>query len=444
MQLRRVARQVRQRLDEELIGQHMYTKSTLDNGLRVVTADIPQARSVSTAIFVGAGSRYEEKRISGISHFLEHMFFKGTRNRRTAKEISEAIEGVGGIINAEAGKEVTVFWTKVARPHFSLALDVLGDILLNSTFEPPEIEKERAVIIEELSMLMDSPQEWVDVLLDEVMWGDQPLGWDIGGTRESVSAITREDMMRYLEGHYAPENAVVSIAGAVDHEAVVAELAALLGRWDRRLVAASYPEVALPSSRLHRAKLQSKKTEQAHFCLGLPGLSYVDPDRFTLDLLNVILGEGMSSRLFQEIREKRGLAYDVHSYVNHYRDVGSSIVYAGVDPRRIDPAIAAVLEELAKLKMPIPALELAKAKEFWKGRMLLRLEDTRSIAAWMGGQELLLGRIMDVDEVVSIIDAISGEHLQQVAQRLFGPEHLNLAVIGPFNSEARFAKKISA
>lgn len=420
----------------------MYTKSTLDNGLRVVTADIPQARSVSTAIFVGAGSRYEQKQISGISHFLEHMFFKGTHTRRTAKDISEAIEGVGGIINAEAGKEMTVFWTKVARPHFSLALDVLCDILMNSTFEPAEIEKERTVIIEELNMLMDSPQEWVDVLLDEVMWGDQPLGWDIAGTRESVSAITRDDMLRYFRGRYAPENAVVSIAGAVNHEEVVREMAALLGLWDSRLAAPQYPIVAVPQPQ--RAKLQSKKTEQAHFCLGLPGVSYVDPDRFALDLLNVILGEGMSSRLFQEIREKRGLAYDVHSYVNHYRDVGQSIIYAGVDPHRIDPAISAVLEELDKLRTPIPAVELAKAKEFWKGRMLLRLEDTRSIAAWMGGQELLLGRIMDVDEVVATIDAIAGEDIQRVAHKLFAPESLNLAVIGPFTSEARFAKKIKA
>lgn len=419
----------------------MYKKSSLANGIRVVTAELPHARSVSTAIFVGAGSRCESKPISGISHFLEHMFFKGTVSRPTARDISEAIEGVGGIINAEAGKEATVFWTKVARPHFSLALDVLCDIMLNSTFLESEIEKERAVIVEELNMLMDSPPEWVDVLLDEVMWGDQPLGWDIAGTRESVTSITRADMLRYLEGHYAPENTVVSVAGAIEHEQVLEMLGERLGTWQRPANGSWYPALEQTQEQ-PRVRLQSKKTEQAHFCLGVPGLSYVDPDRFALDLLNVILGEGMSSRLFQEIREKRGLAYDVHSYVNHYRDVGSSIVYAGVDPRRIEPAIAAVLEELDKLKSPVPDLEFAKAKEFWKGRMYLRLEDTRSIAAWMGGQELLLRRVMDVDEVVSIIDGITNSDIQHVASRLFTPAKLNLAIIGPFNSDARFRKLV--
>jgi predicted Zn-dependent peptidase len=290
-------------------------------------------------------------------------------------------------------------------------------------------------------MLMDSPQEWVDVLLDEVMWGDQPLGWDIAGTRDSVLAITRADMLQYVQTHYVPGHAVLSIAGAVDHEQTVAKVANALGEWQPSPMRTW--RTALDSPQL-RLKVQNKRTEQAHLCIGTAGVSYVDPDRFALDLLNVVLGEGMSSRLFQEIREKRGLAYDVHSFVNHYRDVGSCIVYAGVDPRRVLPALEAIIEELERLKEPVPAVELAKAKEFWKGRMLLRMEDTRSISSWMGGQELLLGRIMDVDEVVDIIDALTVDDLQQVAHKLIVPEALRLAVIGPFSSSAKFSRLLGA
>lgn len=417
-----------------------YEKTVLGNGLTLVSSNMPYSNSVSVAVFVSAGSRYEPKAINGASHFIEHMLFKGTEKRPMAKDVSEAIESVGGVFNAETGKEVTIYWTKVAKVHWELSADVLADILLNSRFDPDEIEKERKVIIEELNMLTDTPQDWVHVLFDDTIWGDQPIGRDVGGSRETVSALSRDAMLQYLRMRYTPANVVVAVAGALTHAEVVETIDSLLGGWKAEGTTTEGEPVTVADS--PQVKLQPKKTEQAHLCLGYPGLSYLHPDRFTLDLLNVILGEGMSSRLFLEIREKRGLAYDVHSYVNHYRDVGSTVVYAGVDPRRIDKAIQATLMEIEKLKAPIPPDEISKAKEFWKGRLLLRLEDTRAVASWLGGQQLLLGRILTLDDVVRSIDEITDEDLVRVANELFVANHVNLAVIGPFVKADRFVKLV--
>ena len=417
----------------------MYQRTTLDNGLRVVSAEIPHARSVSASFFIAAGSRHESDDIQGISHFIEHLHFKGTEKRPTPKDVSEAIEGVGGIFNAESGKEVTVYWSKVAKPHWPTALEVLSDLLLHSLFRSDEIEKERKVIIEELSMLFDSPADWVHLLIDHAVWGDHPLGRDVGGTRESVSAIRRDQMLGYLRTHYVPSNTVVAVAGAVDHGEVVERLADLLGEW------APAPPTRWDDGRFQqsapRVEFRSKRTEQAHLCLAVPGLSYVDRDRFALDLMNIVLGEGMSSRLFLKVRESKGLAYDVHSYVNHFRDTGSVVIYAGVDPDRLGEAITACLDEVEQLKQAeVPEAELARAKEFWKGRTLLRLEDTRSIAGWLGSQELLLGRILEVDEVIEQVEAVTAADIQAVAGRLFVPERLNLAVIGPYRNGKRFSR----
>ena len=416
----------------------MYRKTVLDNGLRIVSSFMPHTRSVSITIFVGTGSRYEKDTEAGLSHFIEHLFFKGTEKRPTARDISEAIEGVGGVINAGTDRELTVYWAKVATPHFDLALDVLADALLHSKFDPEEIEKERKVVIEELNMIRDDPREWIDVIIDEVIWPGQALGRDVAGTKETVNSFTRDDALSYLARHYTPRNTVVSVAGNVPHEYVVHAIEKALGGWK-----GGEPQTFAPaqnSQSAPRLRLESKRTEQAHLCLAVHGLSMLHPDRFVLDVLNVILGEGMSSRLFQEVREKRGLAYDVHSYVSHFLDAGAATVYAGVDPRRINSAIEAILSELRRLKDEVPDSELAKAKEYSKGRLLLRMEDTRSVAGWMGAQELLTGRILTVDDVVQIIDAIRPADLQRVAQELFVTEKLNLAIVGPYRSERRFTE----
>ncbi len=413
----------------------MYQKTVLDNGLRIVTSAMPHTRSVCLGIFVGAGSRYEDAEKAGLSHFIEHLCFKGTQRRGTTKEISEAIEGVGGMLNGATDKEMTVYWCKVARPHFRLALDVLADMLRYSKFDPVEVEKERGVIIEELGVLMDTPHQRVDVLIDEVIWPNQPLGREVMGTKETVSALSREMMLSYLSHQYVPSNTVVSIAGNISHEEVVASISDAFGDWPGGRPEAWYP--ANDDQEAPRICLERRDTEQAHICLGIRGLSITHPDRFTLNLLNIILGEGMSSRLFLEIRERRGLAYDIHSYVNHYLDSGSIIIYAGVTPKLVGDAIEAILVELNRLKEDIPESEIIKAKELGKGRLMLRMEDTRSVAGWMGGQELLTGHIRTVDEVVSIIDSIAPEELKRVARGLLVTERLNLAIVGPLEGRKR-------
>jgi predicted Zn-dependent peptidase len=420
----------------------MFDKTVLHNGLRIVSSSLPHTRSVSINIFIGAGSRYESDDIAGVSHFLEHMLFKGTKRRPTAREISEEIEGIGGVMNAGTDKELTVYWAKVGDHRFAATLDILADSLLNSLLEPEELEKEREVILEELAMTEDSPADIVNILIDEVVWPHQPLGRDTGGTPESVKATTREEIIRYMDQLYVPQNTVVAVAGNVSHAEVVDRVSEHLGSWEARPFASWYPaEIPEHTPRL---RLRSKKTEQAHFCLATPGLSAAHPDRYVLDVLNAVLGEGMSSRLFLEIREKRSLCYDVHSYVNHYLDTGSTVVNAGVDPSKLDEALRATIDELRKMGDVVPDRELTKAKEFIKGRLQLRMEDTRAVASWLGGQELLRREILTVDQVLEIVDSVSAEHLQRVASELWRPEAFRLAVVGPFRSEARFHKLLAA
>ncbi len=420
----------------------MYEKSTLTNGLRVLTVPMPQVRSVSIAFYLGAGSRYEVEEQAGLSHFVEHMLFKGTRRRPKAQQISETIDGIGGFMNAGTDREITSYWAKVARPHLPIALDLLSDMLLESLFEPDEMERERKVILEEISSINDSPAQRVDLLIDEVLWPGQPLGRDVGGTKESVGAITRSDLLEYMASQYAPNNAVVAVAGDLVHDEVVAAVQGHLDGWARSKPLSWFPSVNGQTAPQTRLKWQ--KTEQAHLCIAFRGLSAHHPDRYALDLLNVILGEGMSSRLFLEIRERRGLAYDVHSYVSHFQDDGAVTVYAGVDPKNIDSAVEGILGELYRLKEPIPEGELHKAKEMTKGRLMLRTEDTRSMAGWVGGQELLMGEIKSVDEIVEIVDALSAETLHRVANDLLLSEQMSLAIVGPYRSEGRFQRLLAA
>jgi len=407
----------------------VYQKSLLDNGLRVITSAMPHTRSVSLGVFVGTGSRYERDEEAGVSHFIEHLCFKGTQQRATAKEVSEAIEGVGGILNGGTDKELTIYWCKIARPHFALAVDVLADMLSNSKFDPADIEKERQIIIEEINMSLDSPQQRVDTLIDGLMWPEHPLGREVAGTKATVSTLARQDILGYLDHHYLANNTVLTVAGDISHQEASATLEDAFGSWRT-----GSPQTYLPASDEQsqpRFQSEHRDTEQAHLCLALPGLSLKHPDRFVLDLLNIILGEGMSSRLFTEIREKRGLAYAIQSYVNHHLDTGSLTIYAGVDPGHLPTAVKAIVEEIYRLKDKVPEIELTKAKELSKGRLLLRMEDTRSVAGWLGGQELLLGKILTVDELVSIVDSIQADDLLRVAQQLLIADKLNLAVVGP-------------
>ncbi|MBI4302831.1 MAG: insulinase family protein [Chloroflexi bacterium] len=407
----------------------MYQKTTLDNGLRILTATMPHTRSVSINIFIGIGSRYETEPEAGISHFIEHLCFKGTAKRQSYMYICSDIEGVGGIFNAGTNKELTVYWTKVGQPYFPLAVEVLGDMILNSKFDPAEIERERQVIIEEINMVKDAPSHLVNLLIDEILWPGHPLGRDTAGSKESVTAMSRETILEYIGRDYIPNNSVVSIAGNIEHEEAVRIVSQATAGWKTRTPRpAFHPYEEQPNPRL---RIEKKETEQAHLCLAMPGLSLLDSRRYSLGLLNVILGEGMSSRLFTEIRDKRGLAYSIHSYVDHFLDSGSVTVYAGVEPKNVPVAIEAILEQLALMKKPVPEPELSRAKEMSKGRMLLRMEDTRDVAGWIGGQEILADRVLTVDQVVSIIDSITADEVRKVAEELLVSEHLRLAVVGP-------------
>jgi predicted Zn-dependent peptidase len=415
-----------------------YEQTTLGNGLRVLTAPMPGTRSVAVSVYVGAGSRYEAPEDAGISHLLEHLLFKGTARRPTSQQISELIDSVGGVLNAGTDRELTVYYAKVARPHFELAADVLTDMVRNPILAEEEVEKERKVVIEELASVADSPAQLVDVLLDSTMWPGQPLGRDVAGTEASVAELTRERAREYLARQYVPNNMVVAVAGAVEHGHVVETIERALGDWHRGVPASWYP--AENGQEKARLSLMYKRTEQAHIEIAVHALSSQDPDRFALDLISVVLGEGMSSRLFLELREKRALCYDVHSYASHYLDTGAFAVYAGVDPKKAAEATNALLGELARMRdAGMTDEELHRAKELSKGRLLLRMEDTRSVSGWVGGQAMLNGTVRTPDEVVALIDAVTPDDIRRVARMVLDERQLSLAVVGPFKSERRFA-----
>ena len=414
----------------------VFCRSRLANGLRLITAPMPQARSVAISLYVGAGSRYEKREAAGVSHFVEHLCFKGTAKRPTAQLISEAIDGVGGILNAATDREYTVFYAKVARPHLDVALDVLCDLVQTPLFDATELEKERKVVLEELAAVADSPGQQADLLLDELLWPAQPLGWDIAGTKESIEGLTRDVVVDYVRRQYVPNNMVIAVAGNVSEDEVAALLAPTLGA-----AVAGAPDAWSPAQNGVQAPgcaLRFKRTEQTHIALGLHGLPLDHPDRYALDLLSVLFGESMSSRLFLELRERLGLCYDVHSYVTHFLDAGSFGVYAAVDPANGHKAVGALMLELRRLTEGIPKAELHKAKELAKGRMLLRLEDTRAVSGWLGGQEILTGEILSPEEVVARLEAVTPADLTRVIAGLLRRDALKLAVVGPHRSERRF------
>ena len=397
---------------------------------------MPHTRSVSMGIFIGAGSRYESDEIAGVSHFLEHLLFKGTKGWPTAREISEAVEGVGGSMNASTDREMTVLWSKVAEPHFRLALSVLVDMVLNPLLDATEMDKEREVVLEELRMVNDYPTNRLDLLIDEVLWPSQPMGRDVAGTQESVKNITQGQTLDYLRRQYTPSNAVVAVAGDISHAEVVDMLGEAFTEWVPEEAMSWYP--VQDGQGTPRIRVEQRKTDQAHLCIGLPGLTLTHPDRYALSLMSVMLGEGMSSRLFLELREKQSLAYDVHSSVNLFRDCGSLTIYCGVEPLKSERAIAAILEQLKSLQHDIPQGELEKAREMSKGRLLMRMEDSRTVSMWMGAQEMLMGRVQTVDEVVEHIDSVSTDDVERVAGDLIREDRLNLAVVGPYRSDRRF------
>lgn len=420
----------------------MYEMTTLANGLRVLTVTLPHVQSVSLGFFLGVGSRYESEAIAGASHFIEHMLFKGTEQWPTALDIAEAIEGKGGVFNASTGLELTLYWAKVAAVHLPKALDVLSDMLLHATFDPAEVEKERAVISEEISYSLDAPDSLAQLLVSQLQWPNHPLGRDIVGTRQSVASLSRDSLLAYMADHYRPGKMILGLAGRVDHGEIVAWAGSHLAEWEPAPPVDCEP--APRDGHGPRMQIRFKDTEQAHITFSFAGLPRSDPDRFALRLLNLILGEGMRSRLFQKVRERLGLAYSVESYVSSLQDTGSVGLYAGVGTPRAEGAIRAILDELDRLRQePVPETELRKALEFIQGRTALAMEDSFTIAAWYARQQLLGPEVLEPEEVMERFEAVQPTDIQCLAQTLFQEERLNLAIVGPFSQNSdRFRQAI--
>jgi len=387
-------------------------------------------RSASIAFFFTVGSRYEPDAIAGVSHFIEHMLFKGSRQYPTARLLSEAIEGVGGFFNGSTGKEITNYTARVPGESLPTVMNVMADMLRQPLFEAQEIEKERNVIIEELSSTRDDPQEWTNLLIDEVMWPGLPLGRDDAGFIETVAQMERQQMLSYYDTHYRPNSLVISIAGNIQQQDVIERTNGLFGDWK----AGEQPrwQESWPPRDILPVGMIQKETEQTNICLATLGAAYSSPDYYTLLLINALLGDGMSSRLFQTIREEQGLAYDIGSYFNSYHETGNLVISAGVDPSQTEATIRAILHELRLLcDTPVHTDEFDRIKAYIRGGMVLGLEGTQQVASWLGSQESLRNTITDVDDILARIDAVTPQDVQRVAQTCFAPEWRRLAIIGP-------------
>jgi len=410
----------------------------ISNGLKVVTVPMPGRESVSVAIWVRAGSRYETKGISGVSHFLEHMLFKGTK-RRSTRQIKQEIEGVGGILNAFTSEECTCYFAKLLKGHLSRALDVLADMVNHATLDAAEFKKEKPVILEEIKMYCDLPAQYVHELMGELLWPDQPLGRPIAGTLETAGGINRSEMEAYRNRFYHPRNLVVSVAGDINHREVVRQCEEHF-QITRKKPAARY---AAPSIRQRKPEtcFVEKPTEQTHFVIGLRGYSRVHPDRYKLALMNVLLGANMSSRLFDEVREKRGLAYEIKSGLNFFEDAGSLSISAGVETKKAATAVRIILRELEKLRLKkIGEGELRRAKEYFMSQLAMTLEDTLEHLLWICEAAVYRDQLPDRETVKRQIERVTAEDLQHLAQDLFKNRNLNLSLLGPV--EASLQKKI--
>ncbi|MFH1840990.1 MAG: pitrilysin family protein [Candidatus Shapirobacteria bacterium] len=411
-----------------------YEMLTLENGLRVVVASMPQLPSATVMVGAGAGSRYEDPKINGLSHFLEHMAFKGTKKRPTTRAIATEVDGIGGEFNASTDREFTNYFIKAAATHLELAFDILSDMLANSLLKDEEIKREKGVIIEEINMYEDLPQIKVGEVFLRLVYGDTPMGWDIAGTPAIIRQMQRSDFVNYLQRLYYPHNMVVVVAGGV----TLAQVKTLAEKYfvlPKKLGKNSKQAIKPDQKRVH-IKVVNKKTEQAHFVLGYPAYARSDHRRFAESLLATVLGGGMSSRLFLQIRERRGLAYYVGAGGDYYTDSGVFMARAGVKLAKLDEAVKVTLDELRKAKeKKIGDEELTKAKEMLKGSLILALEDSQEVANRYAHQVILDEKITPPAETLAKIEAVTAEEVQAVAKDLFCPEKLNLAVIGPYEEE---------
>ena len=420
----------------------MYQVTRLENGLTVATAKMPHMASVSLGIWVGIGSRYEAERISGISHFIEHLLFKGTK-KRSAKQISQDVEGIGGYLNAFTSEENTCFYSKARHDCFDELLDVLADMLLNSTFVPVEIGKERDVIKEELAMYMDQPQQYVHELLNATMWPDQPLGRSITGTEKNLDYIRRKHLVEFQRTNYIAPSSLIAAAGRLDHNNVVKAVKRYTKSWPTGKRAAFTP--AVESQTKPNIRLFTKKTEQTQLALGIRTCPRHDERRFGLRLLNAILGENMSSRLFQTIREDEGIAYSVYSSNSFFDDTGDLVVSAGLDEDNLEKTLKIIVREMKKLRdQPISKSELRRARDYVIGQLDLSLENSENQMMWIGEHMLGYGKIFDPDKVKARLGKVTASDVRHAANEFFSPNRLNLALISPMKSASGLEKVLSA
>lgn len=410
----------------------MYQKTVLDNGIRILTEELPHVRSVSIGIWVNVGARHEDKRVNGVSHFIEHMLFKGTE-RRTAVDIAKEMDSVGGILNAFTNREYTCFYAKVLEKHLPMAVDLLSDIFLNSVFDPEELEKERKVVLQEISMVEDTPDDYVHDFFYEVVWPENPLGRSILGTAGTISSLSREDITGYMRERYLPGDVIISASGSLKHQEIAG---LLLDKGFGSLKPSQKTKCVNTPGFSSRVAVHKKKLEQVHLCLGTGSIEQTHPLRYHNYILNTVLGGGMSSRLFQEIREKRGLAYSVYSYLNTYSDTGSLGVYVGTGEGQYKEVIGIVRDEIARMKgQLIPEEELQSAKEQIKGNLILGLESTDSWMTKLAKNEIYFGRDVSVDEVMAGIDAVTAEGVRDLANQMFKEGALALAIVGGIDKE---------
>jgi predicted Zn-dependent peptidase len=409
----------------------LYQKTVLSNGVRVLTERIPYFHSVSMGIWVNVGSRDEQTEERGITHFIEHMLFKGTE-KRSARDIARELDAVGGFVNAFTSKEQVCFHAKILHPHLPLVVDVLTDIFLNSVFAHVEITREQQVIVQEIRMIEDTPDEYIHILFQEMFWQDNPLGLPIYGTVEAVEDVNRERILNYVARMFQPENIVVAAAGNLEHQRFVDLVAPSMDTLNHP----EDPRRRQTPTDHHHLQLIPKDLEQVHLCLGMHGPSQSEEDRFLCHLLNVVLGGSMSSRLFQEIREKRGLAYAIYSFVNSHEDTGLFGIYAGVAAEDVQETLAIIHEQLAILShQPIPEAELSAAKEYLKGSMYLNAESTDSRMNRLAKNEYLYGRYVAFEEIEQKIDQVTANSMQRWFQKVYEPSQVALMLLGPLEQD---------
>ncbi|MGA2555554.1 MAG: pitrilysin family protein [Verrucomicrobiota bacterium] len=420
----------------------MYQVTRLENGLTVATAEMPHMASVSLGIWVGVGGRCEAEAVSGISHFIEHLLFKGTR-RRTAREISQAVEGLGGYLNAYTSEEHTCFYARARHDRFDELLDVLADMFLHSTFDPAEIAKEREVIKEELAMYMDQPQQYVQELLNATLWPGQPLGRSITGTEKTLDAISRRQLLDFQRKNYNAGATLIAAAGRLTHRQVVRAARRYAGEFHGGARCGFAPAAAAQSR--PAVRLCRKKTEQTQIAFGVRGCSRHDERRFALRVLNAVLGENMSSRLFQKVREDRGLAYSIYSANSYFDDTGDLVISAGLDLANLERTLGIILRELKRLREePVPAAELRRARDYLIGQLDLSLESTESQMMWVGEQCLGYGKISAPELVKQRWSQVGPAEVRAAAREFIRPAQFNLALVSPLKSARQVEKKLAA